>query len=64
MGSEALRFSQIKSNETVLDAKVFEAVKRFSLMDESLRKGTITEARLVQNMIQENKLIVERLSVR
>jgi hypothetical protein len=46
-------------SDALLDAKIFEAFKRFSV-GASSRKGTITEAQLVQSMIEENKLIVDQ----
>lgn len=49
MNSEALF-------DTALDAKVFEATKRFHYSDNS-RNGTFTEEWLVKDMIRRNKLI-------
>ena len=57
MGSTALLGSKRKFNETALDAKtIFEVVKRVRSY-ESSRKGSITEARLVKDMIREKMLI-------
>lgn len=45
-------------SDAVLDAKIFEAVKRFSPRADS-RKGTMTETLLVQDMILQKKLVVD-----